>query len=120
MLEKIYGTKFSPKQINANSVSDDLLSAGNGARSIVNISDLGGTSGHVVNAVNYNGTVAFIDFQSGRLFVSKNLCTTASSLIEYARIEVSKFNSSVLERKSPHHLRGFLIPMFRPHFCFSH
>jgi hypothetical protein len=69
-LEKAYRGTFSPKQVNANSIVDDLLEAGNSSRSIVKLSPLSGDTGHVINAVNYNGTVAFIDFQSGRLFTS--------------------------------------------------
>lgn len=69
ILEKTYGGSFEPVG-GQSAIEQQLLDAGPGARGIVYGSrvtpDGAPDIGHVFNAVNEDGTVRFIDFQSGR------------------------------------------------------
>ncbi|WP_342354681.1 toxin glutamine deamidase domain-containing protein [Erwinia persicina] len=65
VLEKQYGTKF--KYISSpESITQQMASAGSGSRGIVFGSYGLGQSGHVFNVVNQNGTVRFLDGQTGK------------------------------------------------------
>lgn len=65
VLEKQYGTKF--KYISSpESITQQMASAGSGSRGIVFGSYGPGQPGHVFNVVNQNGTVRFLDGQTGK------------------------------------------------------
>ena len=67
-----YGRQFSSQSTSLLSASQDLLAAGSGSRSIVMLRPLTADGiGHVVNAVNYNGEIIFIDFQEGLIWTSQ-------------------------------------------------
>ncbi|RPD91626.1 hypothetical protein BBB56_23370, partial [Candidatus Pantoea deserta] len=65
VLESQYGTKF--KYISSSeSITQQMTSAGSGSRGIVFGSYGPGQPGHVFNVVNQNGTVRFLDGQTGK------------------------------------------------------
>jgi hypothetical protein len=64
VLKKLFGRQFSPPASIAH-ISDEIASAGPGARGIIFGSRGSGEVGHVFNVVNQNGTVRFLDGQSG-------------------------------------------------------
>lgn len=65
VLENQYGTKF--KYISSSeSITQQMSSAGSGSRGIVFGSYGPGQPGHVFNVVNQNGTVRFLDGQTGK------------------------------------------------------
>lgn len=65
VLESQYGTKF--KYISSSeSITQQMNSAGSGSRGIVFGSYGPGQPGHVFNVVNQNGTVRFLDGQTGK------------------------------------------------------
>ena len=65
VLESQYGTKF--KYVSSSeSITQQMTSAGSGSRGIVFGSYGPGQPGHVFNVVNQNGTVRFLDGQTGK------------------------------------------------------
>ncbi|WP_255461676.1 toxin glutamine deamidase domain-containing protein [Pantoea sp. EKM101V] len=65
VLEIQYGTKF--KYISSSeSITQQMKSTGSGSRGIVFGSYEPGQPGHVFNVVNQNGTVRFLDRQTGK------------------------------------------------------
>ncbi|WP_210514777.1 hemagglutinin repeat-containing protein [Pantoea ananatis] len=66
VLEKQFGSKFV-NILNSNVITQKMLDAGNGARGIVYGSYGPDQPGHVFNVVNQNGTIRFLDGQSGKV-----------------------------------------------------
>lgn len=66
VLEKQFGSKFV-NILNSNVITQKMLDAGNGARGIVYGSYGPDQPGHVFNGVNQNGTIRFLDGQSGKV-----------------------------------------------------
>ncbi|WP_318841844.1 VENN motif pre-toxin domain-containing protein, partial [Pluralibacter gergoviae] len=65
VLEKQYGTKF--KYVSSSeSIEQQMIGAGPGSRGIVFGSYGPGQPGHVFNVINQNGTVRFLDGQTGK------------------------------------------------------
>lgn len=65
VLEKQFGSRFVNIS-SSNAITQKMLDAGNGARGIVYGSYGPDQPGHVFNVVNQNGTVGFLDGQSGK------------------------------------------------------
>jgi hypothetical protein len=65
VLERQYGGRFG-SATTADSIAGQLATAGDGSRGIVFGSRGPGETGHVFNVVNQNGTVRFLDGQTGK------------------------------------------------------
>ncbi|MFG6654206.1 toxin glutamine deamidase domain-containing protein [Scandinavium sp. M-37] len=65
VLEQQYGSKFKYVST-SNSITQQMSNAGSGSRGIVYGSYGPGQPGHVFNVVNQNGTVRFLDGQTGK------------------------------------------------------
>jgi filamentous hemagglutinin len=65
VLEEMFGGEFS-STMTEEQISQQLLSAGNGARGIVFGYRGAGNIGHVFNVVNQNGVIRFLDGQTGK------------------------------------------------------
>ncbi|SCB52324.1 hemagglutinin repeat-containing protein [Rhizobium lusitanum] len=63
VLEDFYGTRFGGP-VSVKNIEQQIQSAGDGARGIV-FGSRGAVTGHVFNVVNQNGTVRFLDGQTG-------------------------------------------------------
>ncbi|UVL74223.1 two-partner secretion domain-containing protein [Pseudomonas protegens] len=66
VLEKQFGTRFVSVS-SADNVSQKMIDIGSGARGIVYGSYGPGQPGHVFNVVNQNGTIRFLDGQTGKV-----------------------------------------------------
>ncbi|MBS0853262.1 hypothetical protein JK158_15955 [Enterobacter sp. JGM127] len=66
VLENHYGTKFKFAS-GTESITQQMIDAGSGARGIVYGSYGIGQPGHVFNVVNQNGTIRFLDGQTGKV-----------------------------------------------------
>ncbi|WP_288821649.1 toxin glutamine deamidase domain-containing protein [uncultured Leclercia sp.] len=66
LLENHYGTKFKFVSGTA-SIAQQMIDARSGARGIVYGSYGIGQPGHVFNVVNQNGTIRFLDGQTGKV-----------------------------------------------------
>ncbi|WP_227515173.1 toxin glutamine deamidase domain-containing protein [Acinetobacter sp. Root1280] len=64
-LENLYGRSFSYPVNNISFITNRMQQAGNGSRGIVYGSRGQNTIGHVFNVVNQNGTIRFLDGQTG-------------------------------------------------------
>lgn len=65
VLEKQYGAKFTSVPT-AYNISKQMLNAGSGSRGIVYGSYGPGQTGHVFNVINQNGTIRYLDGQTGK------------------------------------------------------
>ncbi|MBP5132854.1 toxin glutamine deamidase domain-containing protein, partial [Pseudomonas protegens] len=66
VLEKQFGTRFVSVS-SADNISQKMIGIGSGARGIVYGSYGPGQPGHVFNVVNQNGTIRFLDGQTGKV-----------------------------------------------------
>lgn len=69
-IEAIYGRNFS-SPTNIGDIASKMAKAGNGSQGIV-FGSRGSEIGHVFNVVNQNGTVRFLDSQSGQAAIINN------------------------------------------------
>ena len=81
VLEQQFGALFS-KATTAANIEQQLLASGSGAQGIVFGSRGPGETGHVFNVVNQNGTIRFLDGQTG----------TAANLTGYTNLYLLKTN----------------------------